>query len=54
VTVLRGKRVELRGDARNPIALGGDGEALGVLPALDAGPAVVEIQPGALSVIAPS
>ena len=54
VTVLRGKRVELRGDARNPIPLGGDGEALGVLPGLDSEPAVVEIQPGALSVIAGS
>jgi diacylglycerol kinase (ATP) len=54
VTVLRGKRVELRGDARSPIPLGGDGEALGVLPGLDAEPAVVEIQPGALSVIARS
>jgi diacylglycerol kinase (ATP) len=54
VTVLRGKRVELHGDARNPIPLGGDGEALGVLPGLAAEPAVVEIQPGALSVIAHS
>ncbi|MFL6003287.1 MAG: diacylglycerol/lipid kinase family protein [Nocardioides sp.] len=54
VTVLRGKRVELHGDARNPIPLGGDGEALGVLPGLAAEPAVVEIQPGALSVIAPA
>ena len=54
VTVLRGKRVELRGDARNPIPLGGDGEALGVLPGLDSEPAVVEIQPGALCVIAGS
>ena len=54
VTVLRGKRVELRGDARNPIPLGGDGEALGVLPGLDSAPAVVEIQPGALCVIAGS
>jgi YegS/Rv2252/BmrU family lipid kinase len=52
VTLLRGKRVELRGDARHRIPLGGDGEALGVLPGLDAEPAVVEIQPGALSVIA--
>jgi YegS/Rv2252/BmrU family lipid kinase len=54
VTLLRGKRVELRGDARNPIPLGGDGEALGVLPGLDADPAVVEIQPGAVTVIADS
>jgi diacylglycerol kinase (ATP) len=54
VTLLRGKRVELQGDVRNPIPLGGDGEALGVLPGTDAEPAVVEIQPGALSVIAPS
>jgi YegS/Rv2252/BmrU family lipid kinase len=51
VTVLRGKRVELSGDARNPIPLGGDGEALGVLPGTEAEPAVVEIQPGALSIV---
>ena len=52
VTLLRGKWVEVRGDARHPIPLGGDGEALGVLPGLDAEPAVVEIQPGALSILA--
>ena len=32
VTVLTGKRVELHGDARHPIPLGGDGEPLGALP----------------------
>ena len=51
VTVLKGKRVELQGDARHPIPLGGDGEPLGALPGLDAEPAVVEIQPGVLSVL---
>jgi diacylglycerol kinase (ATP) len=52
VTVLQGKRVELRGDARNPIPLGGDGEPLGSLPGTRAEPAVVEIQPGVLSILA--
>jgi diacylglycerol kinase (ATP) len=52
VTVLRGKRVELHGDARLPIPLGGDGEPFGALPGTGAEPAVVEIQPGALSILA--
>ncbi|MEJ7834002.1 MAG: diacylglycerol kinase family protein, partial [Nocardioides sp.] len=43
VTVLTGRRVELRADARVPVALGGDGEPLGVLPALGDPPAVVEL-----------
>ncbi|WP_372729320.1 diacylglycerol kinase family protein [Nocardioides sp.] len=51
VTVLTGRRVELRGRARNPIPVGGDGEPLGVLPGLNDEPAVVEVVPGALSVI---
>jgi diacylglycerol kinase (ATP) len=51
VTVLRGKRVELRGDSRNPIPLGGDGEPLGHLPGTREAPAVVEVQPGALSIV---
>ena len=51
VTVLSGKRVELRGRARSPIPVGGDGEPLGVLPGLADEPAVVEVQPGALAVI---
>ena len=34
-----------------PIPVGGDGEPLGPLPALDAAPAVVEVVPGALAVI---
>ena len=51
VTVLRGKRVEVRGTARGPIPVGGDGEPLGPLPAVGAEPAVVEVVPGALSVI---
>jgi diacylglycerol kinase (ATP) len=52
VTVLSGKRVEVRGNARSPIPVGGDGEPLGSLPPLDAAAAVVEILPGALSVLA--
>jgi diacylglycerol kinase (ATP) len=51
VTVLSGKRVELSGTSRGPIPVGGDGEPLGTLPALLADPAVVEVVPGALSVI---
>jgi diacylglycerol kinase (ATP) len=52
VTVLSGKRVEIRGSARSPIPVGGDGEPLGSLPTLEAAPATVEIVPGALSVLA--
>ncbi len=51
VTVLTGKRVELCGRSRTPIPVGADGEPLGVLPGLDDEPAVVEIQPGALSIV---
>jgi diacylglycerol kinase family enzyme len=51
VTVLTGRRVELRGRARTPIPVGGDGEPLGVLPGLTDPPAVVEVRPGALSVV---
>ncbi|MDF1604359.1 diacylglycerol kinase family protein [Nocardioides sp. YIM 152315] len=51
VTVLTGKRVEVRGTGRAPIPVGGDGEPLGSLPALLADPAVVEVVPGALTVI---
>lgn len=52
VTVLSGTRVELRGSARSLIPAGGDGEPLGPLPALDAAPAVLEVVPGALAVLA--
>ncbi len=52
VTVLTGKRVEIRGRARTAIPVGGDGEPLGVLPNLTDEAAVVEVQPGALAVIA--
>jgi diacylglycerol kinase (ATP) len=52
VTVLTGKRVELRAQASRPVPVGGDGEPLGQLPALADAPAVVEVLPGALSVIA--
>ncbi len=52
VTVLRGRRIEIAADARVPVPVGGDGEALGVLPGLAEQPAVVEVLPGALSVIA--
>ncbi len=51
VTVLTGKRVELRADATRPVPVGGDGEPLGQLPPRSGGPAVVEVLPGALAVI---
>ena len=47
--MLSGKRVEVRGRARSPIPVGGDGEPLGVLPGLADEPAVAEVQPGALA-----
>jgi diacylglycerol kinase (ATP) len=52
VTVLSGRRVEIRGRARVPIPVGGDGEPLGVLPGLTDDAATVEIRPGALQIIA--
>ncbi|GAB3243625.1 diacylglycerol kinase family protein [Nocardioides dilutus] len=52
VTVLTGTRVELRADATRPVPVGGDGEPLGALPPESGQPAVVELMPGALSVIA--
>ncbi len=51
VTVLSGKRVEVRGTSRSGISVGGDGEPLGTLPTIDASPAVVEVVPGALAVL---
>lgn len=51
VTVLTGKRVEIRGRSRAAIPVGGDGEPLGVLPGLGDPPAVIEVRPGALAVI---
>lgn len=56
VLVLTGRRVELRGRLEGrgggPIPVGGDGEPLGVLPDLDAQPSVVQVLPGALTVLA--
>lgn len=51
VTVLTGHRVEIRADARVPVPVGGDGEPVGSLPSLADAPAVIEIRPGALSLI---
>ncbi|MGZ6752097.1 MAG: diacylglycerol/lipid kinase family protein [Nocardioides sp.] len=53
VTVLTGRRVEIQGRARTPIPVGGDGEPLGHLPGLADDPALVEVRPGALAVLAP-
>lgn len=52
VHVLRGRRVELQADGRRPVPVGGDGEPLGVLPGLREPPAVAEVRPGALRVVA--
>lgn len=49
VQVLRGRSVEVSGTPTVPI--GGDGEALGHLPSDPTAPAVVEIMPGALSLL---
>lgn len=51
VTLLSGRRVELRGTARSAIPVGADGEPLGPLPGLGGDPATVEVVPGALPVI---
>lgn len=51
VTVLRGRRVEVSADGRQPVPVGGDGEPLGALPGLADAPAVVEVLPGALSIV---
>lgn len=55
VSVLRGKRIEIAADCSGSagVPVGGDGEPLGSLPRLGGAPAVVEVLPGALSVIAP-
>jgi diacylglycerol kinase (ATP) len=52
VTVLRGRRVELSGEGGGPVPAGADGEPLGDLPARADEPLVVEVLPGALSVLA--
>lgn len=54
VHVLTGRRVELSGRARSPIPVGGDGEPLGTLPPLGAPPALAEVRPAALAVLAPA
>ena len=51
VTVLRGRRISLAADGRTPLSVGGDGEPLGTLPGLGDEPAVVEVLPGALSIL---
>ena len=60
VTVLRGRRIELTADPSGVgsgtgpgVPVGGDGEPLGALPRNADAPAVVEVLPAALSVIAP-
>ncbi|PWN02440.1 diacylglycerol kinase [Nocardioides silvaticus] len=54
VTVLRGRRVTLSGSYAGTgaaVPVGADGEALGDLPAAAADPLVVDIRPGALTIL---
>ncbi|MCD4533212.1 diacylglycerol kinase family lipid kinase [Nocardioides sp. cx-169] len=52
VTVLTGRRVEVAADGRRcAVPVGGDGEPLGSLPGIAGPAAVVEVLPGALSVV---
>ena len=53
VHVLTGRRIELSTVGGSAIPVGGDGEPLGVLPGPEEPPAVVEVRPGALTVLAP-
>jgi diacylglycerol kinase (ATP) len=52
VHVFTGREITLSATSRRPVAVGGDGEGLGVLPAPPSAPAVVSVRPGALTVIA--
>ena len=52
VTVLTGQPGRAPRPRPRRIPVGGDGEPLGALPGLDDPPAVVEVLPGALAVIA--
>lgn len=52
VHVLRGRSVEVSGKPGVPV--GGDGEPLGRLPADPASPAVIDVMPGALTLLLPS
>ena len=52
VHVLRGRCVEVSGSPAVPV--GGDGEPLGALPPDPAAPAVVEVVPGAVTVLRPA
>jgi len=51
VHVLRGRSVELQGESRTPIPVGGDGEPIGVLPGLGEAPATVTLLPGAVNLL---
>ena len=51
VHVLSGRVVELQGESRTPIPVGGDGERIGILPGLGAEPATVTLLPGALNLL---
>ncbi|MEO5662070.1 MAG: diacylglycerol kinase family protein [Nocardioides sp.] len=52
VHVFTGTSVTLSATSRRPVPVGGDGEALGVLPSSQSAPATVSVRPGALTVIA--
>ncbi|UUZ61213.1 diacylglycerol/lipid kinase family protein [Nocardioides sp. B-3] len=52
VHVFTGGSVTIAATSRRPVPVGGDGEALGVLPTDASAPATVSVLPGALTVIA--
>ncbi|EON22493.1 diacylglycerol kinase, catalytic region [Nocardioides sp. CF8] len=52
VHVFTGREITLSATSRRPVPMGGDGEALGVLPTPDQAPAAISVRPGALTVIA--
>lgn len=52
VHVFTGREVTLAAISRRPVPVGGDGEALGVLPGPPAAPVTISVRPGALTVIA--
>lgn len=52
VHVFTGRSVTLSATSRRPVLVGGDGEALGVLPSAPAEAVSISVRPGALSVIA--
>lgn len=52
VHVFTGRTVTISATSRRPVAVGGDGEGLGVLPADPSAPVTASVLPGALTLIA--